>query len=85
MKTAARAAIILVVCSVVVAVVWVLTGHAASQAVVRNASVVGGIAGVLALLVSVVVLWPPRQRVSGGAAINTGQLATAIEYLAEEP
>ena len=85
MKTMARAAIVLVGCAGVVAVVWVFRGSAANDTVVRNATVAGGIAAVLALLASLVGLWPGRQRArSAAGAVSTEMIAAAIEYLAGE-
>jgi hypothetical protein len=62
---------------------WVLAGPPAGGEVVGNANVAGGIAGLLALLVTVVVLWPRATR-RDAAAVAAGQATSALEYLAGE-
>jgi hypothetical protein len=62
---------------------WVLAGPPAGGKVVDNANVAGGIAGLLALLVTVVVLWPRATR-RDAAAVATGQATSALGYLAGE-
>src|SRR5262249_54520109 len=83
-KVDARIGIVVVLLGCVAGVVWMFTGSA-SDRVVGTGSVVGGVAGVLALVVAVAVLWPQiARRRAGAAAVETGQVPAATEYLAEE-
>jgi hypothetical protein len=58
-------------------------GPAASDRVVGNGNVVGGVMSVLALVAAVVVLWP-RVRHRTVPVVSTGQVQAATEYLARE-
>src|SRR5262249_36871338 len=60
-------------------------GSAAGDRVVGNANVVGGVAGILALVVAGAVLWPRAgRRRAGAVGVGGGQVPAATEYLAEE-
>src|SRR5262249_46511422 len=71
-KVAARIVIVVVLCVGVAGVVWVFVGSAASDRVVGNANVVGGVAGVLAGMLTVAVLWPRVSRRRAGAGVGGG-------------
>jgi hypothetical protein len=66
-KVAARIVIVGVLLVCAAGVVWMFAGSAAGDRVVGNANVVGGVAGVLALVVAVGVLWPRVERRRAGA------------------
>jgi hypothetical protein len=59
-KAASRAGIVVVLLACGAGLAWMIWGPAASDRQANNANVVGGIAGVLALVVAVLVLWPRR-------------------------
>src|SRR5215475_10803361 len=83
-KVAARIGIVVVLLACAAGVAWMFTGSA-SDRMVGTGNVVGGVAGVLALMVAVVVLWPQiTRRRAGAAAVEAGQVPAATEYLAEE-
>ncbi|HEY3262945.1 MAG TPA: hypothetical protein VGJ95_22195 [Pseudonocardiaceae bacterium] len=85
MKAAVRIAIVVAALVCVATVAWVFKGPAASNTVIGNANVVGGVAAVMALLLAVAVLWPsagPRRATA--APVATGPAQAASDYLARE-
>jgi hypothetical protein len=83
MKATARVVIVLIGCVSVAVLVWIFKGSAANSAVVGNADVVGGVAGLLTLVVAVVGLRPGHQRTRNvTAGPNSEPISAAIEYLA---
>jgi hypothetical protein len=64
-------------------VLWMYRGQDAGQGLVGNANVVGGLAGVAALALTVALLWPRRPSTALPADTDR-QLAMAVEYLARE-
>jgi len=84
-KVAARIGIVVVLLVCAAGVVWMFTGSA-SDRMVGTGNVAGGVAGVLALMVAVAVLWPQitRRRAGAAAPVEAGRVPAATEYLAEE-
>jgi hypothetical protein len=82
MKLATRAVIVVVLCGCVAGLVWIFTGDF-SDMTAANAGVVSAFAGVMALAVSVVMVWPRTAgRRSAAADVTTEQTHAAVEYLA---
>lgn len=90
-KSAGRAVIVMVLCACVVGLVWVFAGHQVSDAVVDRAGVLGGVAGIAALAVTVAVLWPQITNRHSGADSpparppSAERLQSASEDLATQP
>ncbi|CAM3760809.1 NACHT domain-containing NTPase [Kibdelosporangium persicum] len=76
--------IVVVVAAGLAGVVWMFTGRVAGDAAIGNAQVVGALAGVLAVLVAVVVLWPRGFRRVNAQQTENGHAEVAVEYLANE-
>jgi hypothetical protein len=84
-KLAARAVIVGLLFGCTAGLVWMFRGQAATDAVVGNSNVVGGVAGVVALALTVVLLWPRATRRGADAVIAADeQVRAAVEYLAVE-
>jgi hypothetical protein len=80
-KIATRAVVVMLLFGCTASLVWMLQGQAATDSVVGNSNVVGGVASVVALALAVILLWP-RATKRGGYADE--QVRAATEYLAVE-
>ncbi|MEV6228001.1 hypothetical protein AB0L88_09005 [Saccharopolyspora shandongensis] len=83
MKMIRRAAIVVVVAAGLLGVVWMFTGPVAHDTAVSNSQVLGALAGVAALAVTVTVLWPRGSR-RGTEPLSAAHAQAAIAYLANE-
>jgi hypothetical protein len=83
-KVAGRVVVAGVVVAGLAGVVWMFTGRVAGEAVIGNAQVLGGLAGVAALVVAVRVWWPKGFRGAAAGPVPGGQMQAAVEYLAGE-
>jgi predicted NACHT family NTPase len=82
MNTARKAAVAMLLALCAAGLVWMFRAKATHDDLVNNAQVVGALAGVVALALAAVVLWPKRTRSAGTP--TAAQLDTAVEYLATE-
>jgi hypothetical protein len=83
----AKVAIVLAVCAVLVALVWMFKGSSVSAGVVSNSTVVAGVAAVIAILLALVQLWPRgggRSERGPMTGVTDEQAKAATNYLAEE-
>ncbi|MGW3960159.1 hypothetical protein ACWED2_10070 [Amycolatopsis sp. NPDC005003] len=84
MKGAVRALIVVAVIAGLAGVAWMFTGRVASDAAIGNAQVLGALAGVAALLVSLLALWRRGSRRAAADPVPSEPTQLAVEYLATE-
>ncbi|MFG2043736.1 NACHT domain-containing protein [Dactylosporangium sp. NPDC048998] len=80
-----QALIVAALLASIAAVVWMFRGHAANEGLVGNANVIGGLAGVAALIVALLTLWPRKAGQTDAVSRPAAeQRQAAAEYLARE-